>query len=89
MRSHWLFPAIILAVFAATAPLSGQSAEQLAISMDAVGGGIHGTVVAAGQKALAPLAGVLVEADNQHLSSHTAPLAVRTTNTSSSARTIW
>ena len=26
MRSHWLFPAIILAVFAATAPLSGQSA---------------------------------------------------------------
>jgi hypothetical protein len=26
MRSHWLFPAIILAVFAAAAPLSGQSA---------------------------------------------------------------
>jgi hypothetical protein len=26
MRSHWLFPAIVLAVFAAAAPLSGQSA---------------------------------------------------------------
>jgi hypothetical protein len=26
MRSHWLFPAIMLAVFAAAAPLSGQSA---------------------------------------------------------------